>query len=150
MKSKSNPDFLKTDRSCVGRQLRGLQVQGESGGLHWVCRAHQGLHGGSPGCLKSCTSHWVSAGLQAERPLHSSRTVSSVTAGLPGAVLSPDRPRTSVVHTDARPRHFPPHGPLLPAHPSTGRWAEGGVPSLLHLDLLCVCLVLLFPLTVRN
>ena len=25
MKSKSNPDFLKTDRSCVGRQLRGLR-----------------------------------------------------------------------------------------------------------------------------
>ncbi|XP_044795075.2 myosin phosphatase Rho-interacting protein isoform X8 [Bubalus bubalis] len=33
MKSKSNPDFLKTDRSCVGRQLRGLRSKSLKEGL---------------------------------------------------------------------------------------------------------------------
>ncbi|XP_040101713.1 myosin phosphatase Rho-interacting protein isoform X11 [Oryx dammah] len=33
MKSKSNPDFLKTDRSCVSRQLRGLRSKSLKEGL---------------------------------------------------------------------------------------------------------------------
>ncbi|XP_070629341.1 myosin phosphatase Rho-interacting protein isoform X10 [Bos indicus] len=35
MKSKSNPDFLKTDRSCVGRQLRGLRSKSVIEQVSW-------------------------------------------------------------------------------------------------------------------
>ncbi|KAB0401128.1 hypothetical protein E2I00_011470, partial [Balaenoptera physalus] len=42
MKSKSNPDFLKKDRSCVSRQLRSIRSKVSLGSSPWVCRAHLG------------------------------------------------------------------------------------------------------------
>lgn len=36
MKSKSNPDFLKKDRSCVSRQLRNIRSKVSLGSSPWV------------------------------------------------------------------------------------------------------------------
>lgn len=42
MKSKSNPDFLKKDRSCVSRQLRSIRSKVSLGSSPCVRRAHLG------------------------------------------------------------------------------------------------------------
>lgn len=138
MKSKSNPDFLKTDRSCVGRQLRGLRSKVSLGVFPGCAEPTRGCTEGPQGASSHAHPTGSVLGLQAKCPLHSSRTVSSVTAGLPGAVL-PSGPRLERLQFTLTPSaQFPPHGPLPPAHPS-GRWAEGGVPSLLHLGFtVCV------------
>lgn len=139
MKSKSNPDFLKTDRSCVGRQLRGLRSKVSLGARPGCAEPTRGCTEGPQGASSHAHPTGSVLGLQAECPLHSSRTVSSVTAGLLGAVLSSGLPLACLQFTLTPSEHFPPLGPLPPCTPPREGGAEGGVPSLLHLGFtVCV------------
>lgn len=121
------------------------QVQGESGGLPWVCRAHQGLHGGSPGCLKSCTSHWVGAGASGQVPLAQQQDCFLGDGRAPGgrpAIWT--APRTSAVHTDAV-RSISSTWAPAPCTP-LGKVGGGWGAQLVALRIYCVCvLFLLFP-----
>ena len=120
MKSKSNPDFLKTDRSCVGRQLRGLRSKVSLGARPGCAEPTRGCTEGPQGASSHAHPTGSVPGLQAECPLHSSRTASSVTAGLLGAVLPSGLRLTRLQFTLMPSTHFLPLGPL-PRAPVRGK-----------------------------